>query len=274
MERKTMRIRTVLINAVIVAMMVAVVASRVPARAGALPVPEAVAEKRIALVVGNGDYREAGWSKLPVAVRDAKAMTALLRHLQFEVTEVVDADRETLRRAIADFGQKLDQTRRVGLFYYSGQAISAAGAELLMPIDAALVGESTMAKEMGISLDWVAAQMRSAERAILLVDACRSNPFDEGDRSPSVAVASLPKGAVVGRATLSGHVALGGPETVGNSVYTTALLQELPVPEREISEALRQVTMRVVAVTEGRQRPEFTYSLSRPFYPIPPAVGK
>src|SRR5262245_23494927 len=138
------------------------------------------AESRVALVVGNGNYAA---QPLRNPTNDAKAMASALRAVGFDVTELLDADQNTMKRAIEDFGRKLQQGGGVGLFFFAGHGIQVNGRNYLIPIGANIQSEGDVDIE-SVDMARVLAKMDSARTRINLVilDACRNNPFSRSYR--------------------------------------------------------------------------------------------
>src|SRR5207248_629356 len=194
-------------------------------------VPAAVPpEKRIALVIGNSDYRNA--SALANPHNDAKAIGATLADLGFEVVEGEDLDRAAMERKVREFAIK-QADADVSLFFYAGHGMQVAGRNYLVPIDAKLEDATAMNFEM-IDLDSVLGYMTGPKKvAIALLDACRDNPlarrFADAVASRSIAVgrglaapSTLGGGLLIGFATSPGDIALDGSGK--DSPFTSALL--------------------------------------------------
>ncbi len=136
------------------------------------------AAQRVALVVGNSDYKLI--SPLANPENDAALMAETLREVGFEVIEAKNADRRGMARAIRDFGKRLRRAGpdAVGLFYYAGHGVQAGGTNYLIPLGAAVEDEADLEIE-AVSASWVLGQMESAGNAlnVVILDACRNNPF-------------------------------------------------------------------------------------------------
>lgn len=145
------------------------------------------AERRVALVIGNAAYEDA---PLVNPVNDARAVADALSRLGFATTKVENADQRALKRAIDAFGDAL-KAGGVGLFYFSGHGMQIKGRNYLVPVGAALAGESDVEYE-GVDAGRVLAKMADAGNPMNLVflDACRNNPFTRSFRSSSKGAAS------------------------------------------------------------------------------------
>lgn len=227
----------------------------------------ALGEARIALIVGNGAYGEIG--PLKNAGEDARLIASTLVGLGFETTLVLDADQEGMKTAIADFGRRLRRAGpdTAGLFYYAGHGIQARGSNYLMPVEANPTHSADL-DLMGVEANWVLRQMESAGNRtnIVILDACRNNPFAANDRSVSRGLARIeaPTGSFVSYATAPGAVAADGDGI--NSPFTTALAEALTEPGLAIEQVFKRVRVNVISETDGVQTPWDSSSLVHDFY--------
>ncbi|MBN2875780.1 MAG: SUMF1/EgtB/PvdO family nonheme iron enzyme [Spirochaetales bacterium] len=234
------------------------------ALAAMLAVP-AFAEKRVALVIGNGAYKTSTTLKNPPA--DAADVSVALKSAGFTVTTLIDAKRETMEKAVRNFGNMLKDPDAVGLFYYSGHGAQVDGANYLLPVDADIQAQDELAYK-AVNAEQVLAKMRSAGNRlnIVVLDACRNNPFPGSTRSADKGLAvvgvKVPESIIV-YATDPGAVALDGDGR--NSPFTKAFIAQLAVPGQEISVALRRVTGEVKDVTRGAQTPWISTNYTRDF---------
>jgi uncharacterized caspase-like protein len=237
------------------------------AGSAALGVEPAAAGTRLALVIGNGAYRDMGG--LPNATNDAQLIATTLRDLDFEVAVSTDLDQNTMKRAIKDFGRRLDEAGQdaVGLFYYAGHGLQVNGANYLIPVEAEIERESDIDIE-AVNVDWVLAQMDYAANDLnfLILDACRNNPVVRSFRSGTRGLAQVdaPKGTLIAYATEPGGVAADGVGS--NSPYTLALAANMRKPGRAAEEVFRQVRIEVLAATDDQQTPWESSSLTGAFY--------
>jgi len=200
-------------------------------------------EQRIALVIGNSNYL---YAPLRNPVNDANDMAAALRKLGFRVTLRTDAARRTMKEAIRVFGKAL-QSGGVGLFYYAGHGIQSRGSNYLIPVHAEIQSEADVEYE-AIDAGRVLAQMEMAGNNlnIVILDACRNNPFARSFRSGEKGLARMdaPTGSVLAYSTAPGSVAADGSGR--NGLYTAKLLKHLQVPgitvERMFKLVRRDVT--------------------------------
>ncbi len=220
-------------------------------------------QRRLAVVIGNSEYEK---SELKNPVNDAKAMARLLRRLDFEVELVENGGRRSMVTMMNDFGRKLRQAD-VGLFYYAGHGIQVKGRNYLIPVDAVLETEADVEFE-ALDLGRVLSKMEDARCPlnIVVLDACRDNPFARSFRSTSkgLALVDAPRGTLLAFATAPGSVAADG---VGrNGVYTKHLLANIERPDLSIEEVFKQVRIGVVDDTGGQQTPWESSSLMGSFH--------
>ena len=246
-----------------------------PSRAGLQPSgvvsPPQGAERRVALVIGNGAY-EAGPLKNPV--NDARAVAQSLGGLGFEVLKYENLKQNEMKRAIRSFGEKL-RGGAVGLFYYAGHGVQVKGENYLIPLGAEINGEAEVEYET-VSLGFVLAQMEDARNRmnIVILDACRDNPFARSSRSGTrgLAVVSAPGEMLVAYATGPGSVANDGDGA--NGVYVNELLKHVRTPGLSVEEVFKRVRLGVMQATQGRQRPWETSSLVSDFKFASPGAGQ
>ena len=207
---------------------------------------------RLALVIGNNAYSD-GVLKNPI--NDARAMSATLRELGFEVRVLENADRMAMQRAVVDFGRKLNENT-VGLFYFAGHGMQVRGANYLIPVKAEITSEEEVEVE-GLDVAYVMARMATARNQfnIVILDACRNNPFQRSFRSASngLAAISAPTGTLIAYATAPGSVASDGDSA--NGIYTSELVKAIRQPGVSMEEAFKQARSGVIQRTQGRQTP-------------------
>ncbi len=230
-------------------------------------------ERRVALVIGNADYKAAGIS-LPNPRNDAQDISAMLTTLGFEVVTAINTDKRGTDSALQRFA-RLATDADAALFFYAGHAMQFQGRNFLMPIDAELEDEISVhyqlvgVEEVRVALD------RANGIKIMILDACRNNPLANRLQQKTSASRSLAnarglaridktQGMVVAYATAPDEVAQDGQGR--NSPFTAALLKWLQVPGLEIEMMFRRVTADVNAQTGGRQRPETYISLLSEYY--------
>ncbi len=223
------------------------------------------AQTRLALVIGNGAYTHAG--RLPNPPGDARLMAAALRPLGFTVTELIDADAVSMKRAMLDFSRSLRGSDAVGLFYYAGHGLQVNGYNYLVPVNANVADETEVGIE-AVSLTELLATMERPKGGvnIVILDACRNNPFARSFRSGQQGLARVdaPTGTFVAYATAPGSVAADG--TGSNSPYTKALADSVRRRDLPIEQVFKDVRRAVLAESAGRQVPWDSSSLTGDFF--------
>ena len=223
-----------------------------------------VNEPRVALVIGNSSYKDAPLSN---PVNDATDMAATLRSLGFAVTLRTNADTRQMRNAIREFAQTLKRGG-VGLFYFAGHGVqSRNGRNYLIPVGADVKDEYELEDEAVDANRVLAGMEEAANRVnIVILDACRNNPFARSWRSASRGLAQMgaPTGSFVAFATAPGSVAADGSGR--NGTYTKHLLENLKAGDPDIDRVFTRVTAAVARETGNRQVPWKQSSLTGGFY--------
>ncbi|MGE0155709.1 MAG: caspase domain-containing protein [Geobacter sp.] len=220
--------------------------------------PPRDSRKRVALVIGNGSYTSA---PLKNPVNDARAMAATLRRLGFEVEEHVNLGYMPFNDAVEAFGNKL-KAGGIGLFYYAGHGMQVQGANYLIPVDAKIRAENEV-RYKAIDVGLVLAKMESAKSDvnIVILDACRDNPFSRSFRSASQGLAQIdaPTGTIIAYATAPGKTASDGKGK--NGAYTEALIQAMENADLKVEEVFKRVRRLVLEKTNKLQVPWESSSL-------------
>lgn len=227
----------------------------------ALP-PSALAAQRVALVIGNSGYAT---SPLVNPVNDARAMAAKLEALGFEVILHADADLRTMEDATETFYRRL-KGAEAGLFYYAGHGMQTGGENYLLPVDARINRESDLRYEaMAAGRVLGAMEDAGAPVNVVILDACRDNPFRKSFRSGShgLAVVQAVRGSFVAFATSPGSVAADGRGDHG--VFTKHILANIDTPGLAIEALFRKVRQGVMEETGGAQTPWDSSSLTGVF---------
>lgn len=195
--------------------------------------------KRIALVIGNGAYTSAPPLKNPP--NDARDMAATLKSLGFDVTSGVNVNQHDMKILIREFGQKL-RAGGSGLFYYAGHGVQSKGRNYLVPVDADIQSEAEV-EDAGVDVGLVLNYMDQAQNGlnIVILDACRNNPFARGFRSAGSGLAQVdaPTGTLIAYATAPGRVAMDGDGQ--NGLYTSELLKAMRVSGLSATEMFMRV---------------------------------
>src|SRR6516162_4039693 len=240
----------------------------------------AQAERRVAFVIGNSAYKNA--TSLPNTINDANAVAALFRSVGFEVvTSRSDLGVVDFKRAVRDF-RITAETADIAVVYYAGHGIEVAGTNYLIPVDAKLARDYDVEDE-AVALDRIIWALQSVKRLrLILLDACRDNPFVT-KLQRSVGVRAAAKGGLgklddVSADTLVAYAARAGSVSYdgdgANSPFATALLKHIAEPGVDIRIALGRVRDEVLKQTAGRQEPFIYGSLGGatiPLVPLPPA---
>jgi uncharacterized protein (TIGR02145 family) len=222
-------------------------------------------EKRIALVIGNGNYLG---SILANPENDAKSMAEALRRLGFMVYLYENLNSSQMKRAIDDFGMIL-RGNDVGLFYYAGHGIQAKGFNYLIPVDAQLKTEEQVEYDC-VRADRLLSLMETSGTKVnvIILDACRNNPFERSwTRSPNgrgLAFMNAPGGTLIAYSTSPGNTAQDGSGR--NSPYTSAILKSIEIPGITIIQMFQNVRNIVSQITNKRQIPWESTSLTGDFY--------
>ena len=222
----------------------------------------AVAERRLALVLGNSAY---GIGPLANPKNDAEDLAKALGRLGFEVSLQTDL-------TIARFDQVLDNFVQaakgadLALFFYAGHGVQIDKRGYLVPVDLKGESESSALRELVAIQEVVSRIENAAKVSVIILDACRDSPLQERlrrvarDKDRAIAPKGLPPVPVVGSNTLIVYATVPG-ETASdgagrNSPLTTAILKNIETPNLEVELMFKRVTADVLEITEGRQQPE------------------
>ena len=219
--------------------------------------------QRVALVIGNSRYAE---SPLVNPVNDARAMAATLAALGFTVTSLYDASLVEMNDAARQFGDKLREGG-VGLFFYAGHGMQIRGRNFLIPVGADIKREEDV-QYKSFDANQLLDKMESAKNPIniVILDACRNNPFARSFRSSATGLAQMdaPAGTYVSFSTAPGKVASDGEGA--NGLFTQHLLGALRTPGQKVEDVFKQVRVRVMQDSGGQQVPWDSSSLTGDFY--------
>ena len=222
-------------------------------------------EKRLALVIGNSEYKE---NPLRNPVNDASAIAGTLRELGFEVMLSTNASNNDMKKLMRSFGEKLAANGGTGLFYYAGHGIQMNGENYLVPVDAQITKEQDVEME-GVNLKRILGEMDYARNDIniVILDACRNNPFVKSFRSAGnngLSTTTAPQGTFIAYATAPGSVAADG--TGNNGLYTEELLKAMKTPKIKIEEVFKMVRTNVYQRSNKQQVPWDNSSIFGDFY--------
>ncbi|MBI3700167.1 MAG: caspase family protein [Afipia sp.] len=237
----------------------------------------ALAEKRVALVIGNSAYQNV--TALPNPVNDAAAITATLKGAGFDVIDSRrDLKANEMRRALRDFSDTA-RDADVAVVYYAGHGIEIDGTNYLIPVDASLERDIDAFDE-AIPLDRILTVMEPAKQLRLaILDACRDNPFNKtmkrtiGTRAVTRGLAKVEPtspNTLIAFAAKAGSTASDGDK---NSPFTAALVKYLPKPGLDLRKAFGFVRDDVLKVTNNRQEPFVYGSLGGNDVTLVPAIA-
>jgi hypothetical protein len=226
---------------------------------------QAPGDVRIALVIGNAAYP--GQAALGNPVNDAMAMSVTLRTLGFSVVELKDASRVQMREAVSQVRDALKGKQGIGMLYYAGHGLQVQLRNYMVPLDAKLVTEADVvanAIDVGSVVD--AFKGAGNRMNILVLDACRDNPFGSTTSGKGLAPVDAPSGTFLAYATAPGNVAEDGDAAAGNGLYTGYLVKELQKPAARIEDVFKRVRLQVRQKSQGRQVPWESTSLEEDFF--------
>jgi hypothetical protein len=230
----------------------------------------ALAEKRVALVIGNNDYRNV--PKLQKAVNDARAMGDTLKKLGFEVMVAENQTRQGFTESLLAFDNAVEQGD-TAFFFFAGHGFEIAGQNYLLPTDipAATAGQEELVRDSSILADRVIERLqnRGARTTVLVFDACRNNPFERkgtralAGRGGLAAMASLPEGAFSIFSAGPQQTALdrlSNSDTDPNSVFTRVFIKELVKPGAnlvQIAQRTRRTVSEMAETVRHKQIPAY-----------------
>jgi Caspase domain len=227
------------------------------------------AQNRVALVIGNSDYRHVGI--LSNTRNDAGDVAASLRRLSFSVQELSDATHERMRTTLIEFSQRARRAEIAAVFF-AGHGLEVNGENYLVPVDASMRTDVSVAQE-GVALKTILPIVSNASAlGLVILDACRNNPFlAKMERtvrgralsvSPGLARVEPTGSVLVAYSAKDGTVASDGQGNARNSPFTSALLKYLEEP-LEINFVFRNVRDDVIVSTRNDQEPFVYGSLSK-----------
>lgn len=243
-------------------------------RAPAMPAPPPAAmtpikpnERRVALVIGNSNYRSVRRLRNPR--NDAEDMASALRTLGFDVVEGFDVDRNEMDDRSASFARKA-KGADLAMVYYAGHGIQVDGVNYLIPVDAQLSDKQDLRRL--VQLDQLTVDSSNAKKAIVVVDACRDNPLGseavtrglvgvtgQGAAGGLAQPTFQPRGTLIAYVTQPNKVAEDGSGR--NSPYVEALLRRINTPDIDVLRMFSMVTDDVAQETQNAQVPIFYSSL-------------
>lgn len=238
------------------------------ARTLAIVTPQQMqSEQRLALVIGNGNYAKGALGQNPV--NDATDIARALERMGFAVIAATDADRAQMRAKVREFGERL-RNGGVGLFFYAGHGVQVQDRNYLIPVDADIGNEAEVIEE-SLSLDLVLKTMDDAGNRlnIVMLDACRDNPFTRGFRSAgtglsAVNAADAATGMVIAFATAPGKTAANGSDR--NGLWTAQLLRAFEGADTRLMSVFQAATEGAWRSSNGDQKPWVNQSFIGEFW--------
>src|SRR5437879_2970363 len=239
----------------------------------------AIAEKRVALVLGNSAYQNV--ARLPNPVNDGTVIAATLKNAGFDVVdERHDLPAAETRRALRDFADRA-RDADIAVVYYAGHGIEVDGTNYLIPVDAKLERDTDVYDE-AFSLDRVLLAIEPAKQLrLVILDACRDNPFAKTMKR-TVASRAIGQGLakveptspnmLIAYSAKAGSTAADGDGT--NSPFTVALSKHLTTPGLDVRRAFGFVRDDVLKTTNNRQEPFVYGSLGGDDVPLVPAPAR
>ncbi len=218
---------------------------------------------RVALVIGNAAYARA---PLANPGNDARVMAAALRQMGFDVVEALDASRAQMHAALTETVQRLAGKSGIGLLYYAGHGLQLDWRNYMLPVDASLTQAADVPQQaMDVQAVLGAFKTAGNRMNILVLDACRDNPFGQAASAKGLAPLDAPPGTFFAYATAPGNVAEDGSAQDGNGLYTRFLVQELQRKDAHIEDVFKRVRLQVRQASQGRQIPWESTSLEDDF---------
>ncbi|RVT52717.1 caspase family protein [Rubrivivax albus] len=230
------------------------------------------AESRHALVIGNSRYAQ---MPLDNPANDAQAMAKVLQRAGFQVDLQLDVDQRRMDAAIRSFGDRL-KGDSIGLFYFAGHGVQVKGRNFLLPVGQPIEREDEIPFK-AVDAQQVLDKMAAAKNRvnIVVLDACRDNPFATASRSAAgnggLVAMDAPSGSLLAFATAPGGVASDGKGA--NGLYTQHLLTNIERPGLTVEQVFKRTRLGVRLDSRGKQVPWENTSLEGDFFFIPPVAG-
>ena len=210
---------------------------------------QAPVDLRVALVIGNAAYAAA---PLINPANDAKAMGAALKGMGFTVIDVRDASKAQMEAALGRVRTALSGQNGVGLLYYAGHGLQLDWRNYMVPVDARMASAADVPAQT-VDVQAVIDLFKAAGNRvnIVVLDACRDNPFGATASARGLAPMDAPRGTLLAYATAPGNVAEDGSARSGNGLYTQFLVQELARRATSIETLFKRVRLQVRRQSEG-----------------------
>jgi hypothetical protein len=218
---------------------------------------------RVALVIGNAAYASA---PLLNPGRDAAAVAARLSALGFQVIERRDATRAQMASALDETAAALRGRQGVGLLYYAGHGLQIDWRNYMLPVDMRIASAADVpAQSLDVQQVLEAFRAAGTRTNVVVLDACRDNPFAGATAAKGLAPLDAPPGTFLAFATAPGNVADDGAPGDGNGLYTRYLLEALQRADAPIEDLFKRVRTQVRRASGGRQIPWESTSLEEDF---------
>lgn len=224
--------------------------------------PSHALDDRVALVIGNAAYPD---MPLRNPRNDAEAISSALQDAGFDVITALDADLEAMQQAMLEFATRINR-KSTALVFYAGHGVQVDGRNYLLPVDAQISSEREL-KFKSLELRDVLDELESAGARIniVILDACRNNPFERSMRGAGRGLAAVDaaQGTLIAYATAPGSTAADGEGN--NGLYTGALLKALQKADLKVEEVFKKVRIDVADASGGAQIPWESSSLTGDF---------
>ncbi len=219
---------------------------------------------QLALVIGNGSYKQA---PLENPANDARAISKSLKESGFSVTEVIDQDREQMKAAVLAFSSLLQAAKQPGLFYFAGHGVQLDWRNYLLPVNQPFNNADDV-RNHALDITDLTKGFQTAKNGtnIIILDACRDNPFGSNGTVPKgLTQMDAPTNTFLAYATAPGQTARDAG-TGANGLYTENLLKEITREGAKIEDVFKRVRLNVRLQSNGEQIPWETTSLENDFY--------
>ncbi|MVT66980.1 caspase family protein [Bradyrhizobium pachyrhizi] len=230
----------------------------------------AQAEKRVALVIGNNDYRNV--PRLQKAVNDARTMGDTLKQLGFSVMVAENLNRQAFSETLLAFDRAVEPGD-TAFFFYAGHGFEIAGQNFLLPTDvpAATEGQEELVRDASVLADRIVERLQNkkARTSILVFDACRNNPFERaGTRAVAgggglAPMTQLPEGVFSVFSAGPRQTALdrlSNDDANPNSVFTRTFAKELLQPGDnlvQVAQRTRRLVSEMAETVKHKQIPVY-----------------
>jgi len=208
-------------------------------------------EQRVALVIGNNNYKK--MSKLENPVNDARSMRQALKSRGFEVIYKENATKRDMKKLVKKFSQKLSRGG-VGMYFFAGHGVNVDGRNYLVAVDS-VMDEADEVEYEALALDYVTNKIKKSGNRlnIIALDACRNNPFSRSGGGGLAPIGNA-KGLFVAYATEAGAVASDNKKDK-NGLFTKHLLTSMKQPGAELSKVFKKARQGVYDESNGKQSP-------------------